>query len=259
MLEPLGLEYVAAACEGHNVMVHDMRQDPDLFKTLIEFKPDMVGFTALSCHVNTVIRLIKYIKNILPECMIMVGGQHATVSPAEFEIPEVDLIVRGDGYGAIKEFAEQGFEGKNIKGISFNINKTFTESAIRDYSGIKDRPFPKRELTKQNIYRYGWHLGVSSIQSSVGCPFKCNFCATDMLSGGKYAIRTVENVVEELMKIKSKVICFTDDECLIDYKRMMLMAEEIKIKGIKKRFIMSTRADTIVHHRDLLLTGKKLG
>ena len=123
-----------------------MRHEPDLFKTIVEFKPDMVGLTALSCHVNTVIRLIKYIKNILPDCMIMVGGQHATVSPADFEMPEVDLIVRGDGYGAVKELSEHGFERKDIKGISFNINKTFTESAIRDCSGIKDRPFPQKRV-----------------------------------------------------------------------------------------------------------------
>ena len=68
-----------------------------------------------------------------------------------------------------------------------------------------------------------------------------------------------KSVINELKAIKSKVICFTDDECLIDYERMMEMAEEIKSNGIKKRYIMMARADTIAQHRDLLLKWKEIG
>ncbi|MDO9391600.1 MAG: radical SAM protein, partial [bacterium] len=97
--------------------------------------------------------------------------------------------------------------------------------------------FPRRELVEKysSSYRYEWHFGVSSIRTSVGCPFKCSFCSVDALSGGKYLKRSVENIVSELETITSRVVYFTDDESMIEYERMFLLAEMIQRAGNKKK------------------------
>ena len=58
LFEPLGLEYVAAGIAGdHDVRILDMRLDKRLALQLEDFRPDIVGFTAYTVHVNTVRRL----------------------------------------------------------------------------------------------------------------------------------------------------------------------------------------------------------
>ncbi|MDO9390393.1 MAG: cobalamin-dependent protein, partial [bacterium] len=207
MLEPLGLEYVAAACSESQVLIIDMRFEPDIFRAIKAFKPDLIAFTSLTCHVNAVIGLAVKIKHYWPYVKIVIGGQHATVKPEDFEIPQVDYIVRGDGYSVMRELMVSPGSEKNIVGLSSNDGGSFNKTAVRDYEDLDTQPFPRRELVKKysSSYRYEWHFGVSSIRTSVGCPFKCSFCSVDALSAGKYIKRSVKNIVSELESISSRI------------------------------------------------------
>ena len=61
--EPLALEYLAAGVSGdHDVRILDMRLDPDLDSALQNYRPDVVGITSYTVHVNTVKRLFQQIK-----------------------------------------------------------------------------------------------------------------------------------------------------------------------------------------------------
>jgi len=261
MLEPLGLEYIAAAFGDKPVKILDMRLETRFREALLSFRPTTVGFSALTCHVNTVNKLAKECKTILPECFVMVGGQHATVMPVDFEVKEVDMIVRGSGYGAIEELLKAGRGQASVEGVSLKKGSGFTPATIRGYNDLDQYRFPRRDLVSNNIhrYRYGWHLGVSSIQTSVGCPFHCSFCTTDVLTKGKYIKRSIDNVISELKSIETKNIYFTDDEPMIDYDRMDKMAERIMVEGIDKKYIFYARADDIVNHREVFVKWKKIG
>lgn len=261
MLEPLGLEYVAAAFSGQDVKIVDMRLNSNLGEILKKYNPDLIGFTALSCHVNTVKRLIGVCKAILPECQIMLGGQHATVSPEEFEIPEIDIIVRGDGYGAIKELLNNNGRPEGVKGISVNHNGKFTKSSIRGYGDLDRQPFPRRDLIwgAGDKYHYAWYSPVASIRTSVGCPYRCSFCSIGTLGGGQYLVRSSENVIRELKGIKDKSIYITDGDSFYDSQRMMALAERIKDEGIRKKYIVWGRVDNIIKNRELVLKWKEIG
>mgnify|MGYP001297382712 CR=1 FL=1 len=261
MLEPLGLEYVAAACQGIPVIIQDMRLEPDIYRTIQSFRPDMIAFTALTCHVNTVKDLAVKIKIRWPHIKIIVGGQHATLSPAELEIPQVDFIVRGDGYSVMKDLLSPVKFDHETAGLSKNEDGVFNHTVVRGYDNFDNQPFPRRELVKRysRNYRYGWHFDVSSIRTAVGCPFKCSFCSVDSLTAGKYLKRSVENVISELKTISSQIVYFTDDESMVDYNRMMILADMIQKEGMKKKYLMWARVDTVAKHRDLFERWKKTG
>jgi radical SAM superfamily enzyme YgiQ (UPF0313 family) len=65
--------------------------------------------------------------------------------------------------------------------------------------------------------------------------------------------------VEELSAIQEKYVFFADDESLLDTERMGILANYIQRAGIKKRFFLYGRSDTIAKHPELLEQWKGIG
>ena len=102
--EPLALEYLASGVrDHHDVKILDMRLENDLDAVLNSFKPDVVGITAYTVHVNVVKKLFEKIKKNNLEIFTVAGGHHATVIPEDFIVPCIDLIVIGEGVFTFRE------------------------------------------------------------------------------------------------------------------------------------------------------------
>jgi len=254
LYEPLALEYIAAGVtDNHDVKIFDMRLEKDLKKIFDEFKPYVVGITAYTVNVNIVKTLFKEIKTWNPEVFTVIGGHHATVSPEDFLDSSIDLIIMGEGVFAFQELMrrlgkKENFDG--MKGIVYKEEGTIIKIPLEPVVDLDALPLPKRDLTKQyrSSYFSEWMKSLASIRTSKGCPFRCNFCALWKLTGGRYLTRKPGNIVKELFTIKEEFVFFADDESLIDAKRMMELARLINEFGIKKRYFLYGRSDTIVKH-----------
>jgi radical SAM superfamily enzyme YgiQ (UPF0313 family) len=265
LYEPLALEYLAAGVEkDHDVKILDMRIEKDLQTVLTDFSPHVIGITAYTVHVNPVINLCKVIKMWKSEILTIVGGHHATVSPEDFSNPYVDLVVMGEGVFVFKEIMERlekkkDFDG--ISGIAYNKRGEFMKFPPDPIHNLDSFPFPNRGLTSKYREQYysEWMKPLASIRTSKGCPFRCNFCALWKLTGGKYLKREPEKIVEELFEIREEFVFFADDESLVDVVRMKHLANLIKESGIKKRFFLYGRSDTIAKHPELLKLWKEAG
>jgi radical SAM superfamily enzyme YgiQ (UPF0313 family) len=263
--EPLALEYLASGVKGeHEVRILDMRIDKDLDSQMQKFKPDVVGITAYTVHVNTVKNLFNKIKTIDPDIFTVVGGHHATVAPDDFFTSYIDIVVMGEGVFVFKEIisrlvSKRPFDG--IAGISYLKDRERVTNPLEPITDLDIFPFPARELTeKYRKYYYSeWMRPLASIRTSKGCPNRCNFCALWKLTGGKYLKRKPENIVRELSGIKEKYVFFSDDESMVDAGRMKLLAELIKEAGIKKRYFLYGRSDTIVKNPELIKIWKDIG
>jgi radical SAM superfamily enzyme YgiQ (UPF0313 family) len=66
-------------------------------------------------------------------------------------------------------------------------------------------------------------------------------------------------VVEELGGIDEEFVFFADDESLVDAPRMMDLARRIEAAGVRKRYFLYGRSDTIVRHPDLLAAWRRIG
>ena len=157
--EPLGLETVAGNLDGHEVAIIDLKVDPDsLWAEYDRFKPDVVGFTAVTCEANRVIQLAEEIRRS-DHPVIVVGGQHATCDPRFFNRPCVDFIVTGLGKKSFRELVDAleqkenparrpGVAGSNPGGdLSLTIRK-FTSADLVD-----DKP-PRYDLVEKNRNAY---------------------------------------------------------------------------------------------------------
>ncbi len=263
--EPLALEYIASAViTDHDVKIIDLRLDKNLKNVFNEFKPDIIGITAYTINVNTVKKLFKEIKSWNPEVFTIVGGHHATVSPDDFLEPFIDLIIVGEGVFVFKEVVrrlERNESFEDIQGIVCLKNGNLIKTSPEPVADLDVFPFPARGLTEKYRKHYfsEWMKPLASIRTSKGCPFRCNFCALWKLTDGRYLTRTPENIVSELLKIKEEFVFFADDESLLDTKRMLKLAELIKEAGIKKRYFLYGRSDTIVRHPELIEKWKEVG
>ena len=265
MYEPLALEYLGAGVPaGHSVRILDMRIDPHLMPVLEQFRPDVVGVTAYTVHVNGVRRLFEQIRAWNPDVLTVVGGHHATVVPQDFHTPAIDLIVLGEGVFTFREIVDRRAAGRgfdDIPGVAFDRDGDLVKTDGAAETDLDAFPFPDRSLTAAYRHRYfgEWMRPLASIRTSKGCPFRCTFCALWKLAGGRYFRRDPARVVEELAGIEEEYVFFADDESLVDAARMKRLAEAIAAAGIRKQFFMYGRSDTIARNPELMALWRDVG
>lgn len=267
IFEPLALEYLAAGVgDKHTVLILDMRIEKDFLTTLQEFAPDVVGITAYTVHVNAVKQLFRIVRKFSKIIFTVVGGHHATVMPQDFYDPAIDIIVRGEGVEAFRHIIEslevtgRPSMDKPALGGMENTGGTVVVSSEENID-LDALPFPRRDLTARyrQLYFSEWMRPLASIRTSKGCHYRCRFCALWKLTGGRYITRNPEKIVEELATIDEECVFFADDESLLDIERMDRLADLIRESGIRKRYFVYGRSDTIVKHPELLKKWKDIG
>lgn len=265
--EPLELEYVAAGIPAqHEVEIFDMIVEKNLPKRLKRFRPDVVGTSCYISGVNEVIRICRIAKIWNPAVRTIVGGVHASRVPEDFADSAVDCIVRGDGTTMIAELLaafESGRPLTEIAGLALPAGEervTFTPD--RHYMPQPDSlPFPRRELVKHlaDRYYYLFHQPVATMKTTWGCWYKCNFCFTWRITDGVPFSRSPESIVEELAQIDSPDIYIVDDIFLINRKRLGAIADLLRARGIRKKYLVYGRADFIAENEDVIAEWAGLG
>lgn len=266
LFEPLGLEYLGAGLklDGHVVELMDARLTPDIESACRHFQPHVVGLTGYTSQLNIIRDLAARLKANFPGIRIVVGGHHATVGPNDFNTPAIDAVVIGEGVFALREIvraieAGSGFLG--IEGVAVPTPEGMRFGPPRRYTDLDDLPFPDRSLTAAHRQNYfsEWFKPLASVRTSLGCTARCNFCALWSITGGKYLRRSPESVVEELRSVAEPNVFFCDDESMLDTRRMDRLADLIAAAGIRKRYFLYGRVDTIIKHPELFAKWAKIG
>ena len=135
---PLGLAFLAAALEaaGVEVKILDLVVYPYsrriLESLLKDFKPQMVGITAVTMTFDNAIGVIKDVRRIDPEIQTVMGGPHVTFCAQDTleDYPELDVIVLGEGEKTIVELV-QAAKGKyrwdDINGIVYRETRRISQ------------------------------------------------------------------------------------------------------------------------------------
>ncbi len=155
-------------------------------------KPDVVGVTAFTSQATRAYELAALFK--AKGIPVVMGGIHASMCPDE-ALQHVDTVVSGE---AEEQWAQV------LKDVAAGTMK-------RLYSGkliSADRIAPARHDILAGKYFFG------AIQTTRGCPLRCNFCSVTAFNGGRFRHRRVEDVIEELRHIKEKLILFVDDNLI---------------------------------------------
>ena len=127
---------------------------------------------------------------------VIMGGPHIFFHVEE-ALQHSDAVCVGEGEDVWK---------KMLNDCASGILKEVYRS--EDFHNLEDLPFPRYDLVR-NSRRYGL-VKTYSVQTSRGCPFKCEFCSERYYLGTSYRYRPVEDVVEEIRKIGARYVFFAD-------------------------------------------------
>jgi radical SAM superfamily enzyme YgiQ (UPF0313 family) len=257
--EPLHLEMAAATVPEHDVRILDMRLDKDLESVLQSLQPEMVALTTLTPEVYTTQNILQQVKSFCPEIFTVVGGHHATLLPQDFFVPQVDAVAVGEAELMFPELVEAVAGWRDLQGVPNIAWQTRDGTFVRNRRTTKrvdlgSLPLPRRDLTQayRNEYFFLFDKPDTSIATSRGCPFRCNFCSVHEFYRGSVNQMPPERVLAEVSTVTTDHITFVDDNFLVNYKREDAIADMIKSQGIRKRFSMECRTGSIVEHPDLV-------
>lgn len=264
--EPLGLEYIAASIEKeHDVEIIDLRLEEGIDSILQEKKPDVVGlsipFTAV---VNVSNNVMETIRRIDPNIKIIIGGHHPTVGLTHLKEELFDFIVRGEGvvtFPKLLDAIENNKDFSKIQGIAYKKDGVLQYTEAFELKSLNDYPMPARHLTSKYRKRYfhAHYKPVTLMRFSYGCPYNCTFCILWKLCKRKYISRDNELIIKELESIEEENIYVVDDEAFINVDKMEALADEIERRGIKKRYHMYVRSDTVANNKRLFEKWARIG
>src|SRR5262245_29695104 len=101
-VEPLGLEYVAAALSaaGHESQIVDLRFGHRIGTWVRRTRPRLVGISCMhALEYDRVLETARAVRRSAPDAVILGGGPAAAAFPGPLESPEVDAICAGGGEG----------------------------------------------------------------------------------------------------------------------------------------------------------------
>jgi len=262
MPEPLALELLAASVPNHELRLLDMRIDRDfsiLQKELETFAPDVVALTALTTEVYFTRDVIRQVRRFSNDLFIVIGGHHVTLMSEDFFMPEVDAIILGEGevvFPKLIEALSSNREFSRIPSLIFrNDDGEFVNNG-RELSSLEmdELPLPRRDLTERyrSEYFFLFDKPDSSVATGRGCPYRCNFCSVWEFYKGKTRQMSASRVVEEVKAVDTSHITFVDDNFLMNYKREDAIADLLQAEGIKMRYSIECRTDSIVRHPELV-------
>lgn len=195
-------------------------------------KPDMVIIGSVMTYWYLGIdEVTKTIKKIFPDIPIVLGGIYATLCYEHAKkIHGIDHVVRGNFENLNKIF--------DIYNLKISINSSFQNIPAPDYSH--------------------YHcLEYFSLKASMGCPFKCHYCAQHLLNNNQYKIKSPDRIKQEIYDLSGNMIknvAFYDDALLYnaDIGIKILLKELIKDNkkfnfhtpnGLHPRFLDQELAD----------------
>jgi len=264
--EPLELEYVAAGLDGHDVRILDLLLERDFAGVVRRFRPHIIGSSCYITGVNEVHKLFRHAKAIDPQVLTVVGGVQASRVPESFIDPCTDVIVRGDGTTVMREIVEavaQHTPLQDIPGLCLPLpDGTLVDTGERVYMPAADTlPLPRRDLVAHLRHRYYYlmHRPVATIKTAWGCWYHCNFCYTWQITDGHAYARSPESIADELATIEAEDVYIVDDIFLIKPSRLARLAQLLRQRGIRKKYLVYARADFIAEHEDIIAEWAELG
>jgi radical SAM superfamily enzyme YgiQ (UPF0313 family) len=206
---PLGLGIIARLTpDDWEIEILDENFDEFEYK-----EADLVGLTAFTSNAYRAYQIAKvYRENGVPTVM---GGIHASMMFHE-ALDYVDTVVKGEAE-SIWPTVIADFEKGQMK---------------RLYDGVRlkaDKLVPARHDLFHPRYAF------ASIQTTRGCPWRCDFCTVHAFNGTAYRQRPVQDILDEIEMTSEKEYLFFVDDNIIGYSKKSMARTIELLKGMKER------------------------
>ncbi|MBN1339947.1 MAG: radical SAM protein [Bacteroidales bacterium] len=220
-----------------DLVVKDKNPHKALLKVLHDYKPQLVGLTAMSFQYNTALALAKTVREFDPDIKTVMGGYHVSGDSENIllsrDMEYLDFLIVGEGEIPFRELVKALSNGQvmsSVPGLSYLKDGKPVHNPrppLADVSAIK---IPDRSA---RIYKKGFHvMGVPGdvIETSRGCVYNCNFCSIRHMYGKSFRKYSIGRILEDLQDARNhgvRFIFITDDNITLDGKRYIELCESI--------------------------------
>ncbi len=200
-LPSLGLLYLAAVTSpGHELHYYEASGDgsepPEVYDC------DLVAISTFTAQVREAYAVADRLRRA--GVQVAMGGLHVTVRPEEAR-QHVDHVCLGEGerlWPAVVQAAARG-ERRCVWNAADFAPVDMQRLPVPRYDLLADRPYNR-----------------FMVQTSRGCPWRCDFCASNVMLRQAYRKRPVADVIRDLRAIlevrKRPFIEFADDNTFVD-------------------------------------------
>jgi anaerobic magnesium-protoporphyrin IX monomethyl ester cyclase len=252
---PLGLAYLASQLiNEHCVAIEDFNINKKSWKRFPYGDYDVVGVSADTARYSTSMKIARLAKSA--GAIVVMGGPHVSFFDEDALLGgAVDYIIRNEGEYAFRSlirFLSHEIPINEVGGLSYladgAITRTPNEAFITDLDSL---PLPARELLPLRSYKEKIDgRPMTTMITSRGCPFNCNFCSSSQFSGVRWRPRSVDGIMDEIdliyRKYDYKAINFIDDNFTLNPKRAAEISERIIAGGYDLNWEAMSHVETVV-------------
>ena len=203
---------------GHEIQqsyILNKQKYSDFERQVKNFKPDVIGYTAVSSQWSFVVELADIVKKISPNIIQVCGGVHTTLSPnCILESESLDCVFVGDAEYPFLDFIKKVENKQNWKdcdNIAFNENGKMKKNKLRPLLSNEElEKLPHPDRTTFPFSKVLNDVGIAPFHFTRGCPFTCTYCSNIGIAkvygharynirqaSPEYAIQELEQVIRE--------------------------------------------------------------
>lgn len=216
--------------------------------------PELVGFMSENESYHHVLQICREVKEINPECIIVLGGPHASAvaAPTLKSWECIDYIVRGEGEASFPDLISNcerdkfmpvaGVWGRSANGeVVFGRERPLVRSLDMLPPPAYDlyEPDPDEEIF---------------LEVGRGCPFQCTFCSTAPFWNRAHRVKSAARIVTEIQHVLqlygSRRMHFTHDLFTTNKAWVQEVCQALIEAGVPVKWTCSSRTDTV--NRELL-------
>lgn len=169
---------------------------------------------------------------------VIMGGFHPTMVPDEC-LHYADAVVVGEAEDTWPLIVED-LKNDSLKKKYISHNNSDLSQVKYDYT----------------VFNGKYYNNIALVQFGRGCRYCCDFCSINAFYKESVRARNVENVLDDIKKIKEKYIFFVDDNIFADREKAVKLF--MSMKKLRKKWACQISMD-IAENAEILKTMKQSG
>lgn len=271
---PFAIPILAAILKKFDFEIIDCNinnySETEVAEILKDKNAGLVLISSISYDYNrTYHRLAEIVKQVKPNCVLMMGGVYVTTCVEHvMEDPNIDIAMMGHAEERMESLVDDILNDRKEKiekteGIAFRKNGRPVINALTanvadvkkmvkpDYEKTDIKKYIEKDESVAVNYVNESRKHFANVLTSYGCPYNCIFCASRSISGRKVVVRPAEDVLDEIdflvRECGIELLNIMDDNILFDKERAKYIFNEI----IDRQYNIEVRIDNLaIWHLD---------
>ncbi len=216
-----------------------------------ETNPELIGISNVYTRDNkSCLEIVSMCKQIRPQVLTVMGGQHATFCDKEcLKNSDLDIIVRGEGEWTLIEILKATGEKKDfdqIPGITYRKNGSVHQNPTRSMGKLNKIPPVDFGLLPENYVRNTLIHGILNR----GCAFHCKYCVEEKFWKNPRLYSSDKLIIEmKDLQDNYQTQMIGLEESMLDMRTNTYFSLLGKIKDnridLREEFYITTRIDTV--------------